>query len=48
MFRGSGVRETRRISLPLCEGDCCLRWLDGEPPEDDWKRPCGLGEALEA
>lgn len=29
LLRGSGVRDTLRMGLPLCEGDC-LRWLDGD------------------
>lgn len=33
LLRGSGVRDTLRMGLPLCEGDCCLRWLDGDEPE---------------
>lgn len=36
------------MSLLLCDGgDCCLRWLDGEPPEES-NRPCGLEEPLTA
>lgn len=27
LLRGSGVRETLRMTLLVCEGDCCLRWL---------------------
>lgn len=45
LLRGSGVRDTRRMGLPLCEGDCCLRWLDGEVLEVS-KRPGGLVEPL--
>lgn len=44
MLRGSGVRDTLRMSLLLCEGDCCLRWLDGDMLEV--KRPWGLLEPL--
>lgn len=44
LLRGSGVRDTLRIGLPLREGDCCLRWLVGEV--DASKRPCGLVEPL--
>lgn len=44
LMRGSGVRDTLRNGLPQCEGDCCLRWLDGDM--EDSKRLCGLGEPL--
>lgn len=45
LLRGSGVRDTLRMGLPLCEGDCCLRWLDGDELEVS-KRPWGLVEPL--
>lgn len=38
LLRGSGVRDTRRMGLPLCVGDCCLRGLDGDALEFS-KRP---------
>lgn len=44
LLRGSGVWETLRIGLPLCGGDCCLRWLWGDVESP--KRPCGLEEPL--
>lgn len=40
LLRGSGVRDTLRMSLLLCGGDCCRRWLDGDMLEV--KRPWGL------
>lgn len=43
LLRGSGVRDTLRMGLPPCGGDCCLRWLDGDKPEVS-KRLGGLGE----
>lgn len=47
LMRGSGVRDTLRISLLLCVGDCCLRWLDGDILEEA-KRPWGLADRLTA
>lgn len=47
MLRGSGVRETLRMSLLLCEGEWCLRWLDGDVLEVS-KRLWGLVEPLKA
>lgn len=47
LLRGSGVRDTLRKGLPLCKGDCCLRWLDGDKL-DVSKRPRGLVEPLTA
>lgn len=44
LLRGSGVRDTLRMGLPLCEGDF-LRWWDGDVPEVS-KRLWGLGEPL--
>lgn len=38
LLRGSGVRDTLRMGLPPCEGECCLRWFDGDVPEVS-KRP---------
>lgn len=46
LLRGSGVRDTLRMGLPLCGGDFLL-WLKGEVPEDS-KRPWGLVERLRA
>lgn len=45
MFRGSGVRDTLRMSLLLCGGDCCLRWVDGDVLEES-KRLWGLVDRL--
>lgn len=33
------------MGLPLCDGDCCLRWLDGDVLEVS-KRPWELGGLL--
>lgn len=46
LLRGSGVRDTLRMGLPLCGGDFLL-WLKGEVPEAS-KRPWGLVERLRA
>lgn len=35
------------MGLPLREGDCCLRWVDGDVLEVS-NRPCGLVELLTA
>lgn len=47
LLRGSGVRDTLRISLLLCEGDCCLLWLDGDVLGEA-KCPWGLVDRLTA
>lgn len=44
LLRGSGVRETLRIGLPLCEGDC-RRWPNEDVPQVS-KRRWGLVEPL--
>lgn len=41
------MRETLRISLLLCGGEWCLRWLDGDVLEVS-KRLWGLAEPLTA